>query len=180
MTTRLLFLPLVLVTIFSLGGCATAAKPQMMVVQPVTSVPANPALVGLISVAAVTGGKSTNPMWSSQVDNAGFKQALEKSLRIAGYLAAPGNNSHELTAHLVDLKQPLIGASMKVTATVNYQLVGPDGSIEMPVVATGTAGAFEKLLGVARLQLANERAISENIKALLADLANYSNQSSVN
>ncbi len=173
MNPRTLILPLALLSTLHLGGCATAAKPQMMVAEQNVGTPANPKLVGAIAVSSVAGGKSTNPLWSSQVDSSGFKQALGKSLRIAGYLASSGNSSYQLSAHLAKLKQPWIGASMSVTSTVNYKLTGPEGTTEIPVTATGVAGAFEKFYGVARLQMANERSISENIKELLARLTNY-------
>jgi len=157
-----------------LGGCATAAKPQAMVVQPQVSAVVNPKLAGAIKVGAVTGGKSTNPLWTSQVDDAGFGSALERSLAIAGYLAPSGGTPvYTLSAELGKLQQPLFGLSFDVTSTLTYHLEGNGTKTDYPVTAIGTAKVADAWVGVERLRIANERAISENIKALLERLQTY-------
>lgn len=155
-----------------LGGCATPATPQAMTVQPADAGPANPRLKGSLKVASVTGGKETNPMWTSQVDNAGFKKALEDSLAGAGYLAAPGAlPRYEVSAEMVSLDQPMFGLTFEVKSKVNYRLSGPGTEKRYPIEATGTATTSDAFVGVERLRIGSERSILENIKAFLRELS---------
>ena len=76
-----------------------------------------------VAVRDVSGGKETNPMWVSNVGNSEFEQALEGSLRDAGLLSAGKQaGKYLLTAHMQKVEQPMFGASMTVTVTVNYSL----------------------------------------------------------
>lgn len=171
MRQRLLACALVVFAAGGLEGCATAAKPQAMIVQPQPAAVVNPKLKGALRVNSVSGGQSTNPMWASKVDNAGFKQALERSLSIAGYLAPSGSDApFVLDANLQNLKQPLIGVSFDVTSSVHYRVTGVDVARDYSVTATGTATFSDAWVGVERLRIANENSINENIKALLRHL----------
>lgn len=175
MTKRLVFVAIaVALGLSQLGGCATSATSQAMTVQPQAAAVVNPKLKSAIRVSAVTGGKDTNPLWTSQVDNDGFKKALEDSLAIAGYLAAPNANApYALTADLKELDQPLFGLTFDVKSSVVYKLSGNGAAKEMPVATTGTAGVSDAFVAIERLRLANERSIQENIKALLKELESF-------
>ena len=74
-----------------LVGCATPATHQAMSItaQDLTAA-ANPELRGQLQIRNISGGKDTNPLWTSQVDAQGFKAALDKSIAVAGYKAADG------------------------------------------------------------------------------------------
>lgn len=70
-----------------LGACAQPASYSAMVVDPQTlsqafDAPQGPAdsYRDAIVVAPVTGGKQTSPLWTSQVGNAEFQEALVRSL----------------------------------------------------------------------------------------------------
>jgi hypothetical protein len=162
-----------------LSGCATPADPGQMIARPATSayVVSTP-LRNNIAIRDVTGGKETNPLWTSQVGSSEFEQALEASLRAAGLLS-PGRQAgnYVLTAHLQRLEQPYFGASMTVTASVNYILAERatgralyDKTLEVPY----TAKFSDALLGVERLRLANEGAIRANISTLIEELLRIS------
>ena len=172
-----LLAPLVLAIVATiyLSGCATPAKPQAMVVQPSTTThapPVNEALRNTFQVSGVTGGKGTNPLWMSKVDNASYQEALEKSLRIAGYLAPAGTEPvHVVAVSLKALKQLLIGLSFKVVSEVEYRITSPESEQVIPVTATGIATMGDALIGVTRLRMASENSINENIKAFLAKLS---------
>ena len=110
-----------LIVIFSaaiLAGCATpAAVEQMAVTLPVTQT--NLTLKNSVSVADVTGGRDTNPMWTSQVSSDGFRRALEQSLENAGmFNKVVAGSRYQLTADLSRLDQPFMGFDMTVTSTV--------------------------------------------------------------
>ena len=158
-----------------LTGCATPAKPQAMVVQPRVDAPVlSDSLKSSFFVSNVSGGKGTNPLWTSKVGNAEFKEALEKSLAIAGLLASSDSAAkYKVSAILKELKQPFIGATFKVDSDVEYQISGENGIQTIPIKAQGVATMGDSWVGVSRLRIANEKSINENIKAFLKRLENF-------
>lgn len=163
-------------TVVILAGCATPASYQAMTVQPGAQATApNPKLKGQIELAGVGGGTATNPLWTSQVDDQGFKKALGDSLAIAGYAPAPGQPArYKLFAELKSLDQPLFGLTFDVKSTVAYRIEATGQETKLiPVTATGTATTSDAFVAVERLRLANERSILENIKTLLASLQSF-------
>lgn len=159
----------------TLVACAQPAKVTNMVPALTPSLMANQKspLTNKVVIAAVTGGKTTNPMWTSEVGDAEFQQALEQSLQAAGLLAPAGaKETYQLRTQLKELEQPLVGLSMKVTAVANHQLQSPAGAevLNKTLTTPYTAAFGDAFMGVERLRLANEGAIRENIKALIEEL----------
>ena len=164
----------ILLCVATLAGCATSATHEAMTVQPRADAVVNPKLKGAIRVDAISGGKDTNPLWTSQVDDAGFKKALEDSLAIAGYLVpANGTASYTLSAELKELDQPLFGLTFDVKSSVLYKLIGKNTAKEYPVNVAGTARVSDAFVAIERLRIANERSIQENIKGLLKELDRF-------
>jgi ABC-type uncharacterized transport system auxiliary subunit len=173
-TTRLVHLSFALAFALALAGCATPARVDRMQTSSSlavrTSVAASP-LKETITVKDVTGGKDTNPMWVSSVSSADFSRALESSLKDVGLLS--GNNQaskYQLIAHLQKLDQPMFGASMTVTATVQYSLVERSTNKEVfarTVSLPYTAAWNDAFMGSERVKLANEGAIRVNIQQLI-------------
>lgn len=157
-----------------LSACASNTAPEAMTVPaPATTAP-NPGLAGALKVGTVTGGQDTNPMWTSQVDNASFRQALTESLRNAGYLAAaPEAAPYTLDAALVSLDQPFFGFEFDVTSSATYTLRGKGAERSWPVTAVGTGYMSDSVAAVARLKFANERSIQANIARLLDELRGF-------
>jgi hypothetical protein len=171
MTSGIRLAAVALAVAVALGGCATPATYQAMTVQAQPELAANPKLKGAIRLDTVTGGKDTNPLWTSQVDSAGFAKALEGSLASAGYLAPAGSTApYALSAELKTLDQPLFGFAMSVSSTVLYKLSGSGAAKEYPVTAAGSASVSDAFVAIERLRLASERSILENIKMLLREL----------
>lgn len=166
-----------LAAITLLVGCAAPARiEQMQAPAPLavrTAVDQSP-LKASIGIKDVTGGKETNPMWVSNVASADFERALEASLKDAGLLSANRQASkYVLTAHLVKLDQPLIGASMTVTANVRYTLIDRASNktvFEREMATPYTAAWNDAFAGSERLKLANEGAVRSNITQLINDL----------
>lgn len=160
--------------VLNLVGCATSATPQAMTVKPGSTAAVNPKLKGAVKLGEVSGGKDTNPMWTSQVDNASFKKALEDSLAVSGYLANdPAKAKYAVSANLAALDQPLMGFTLDVKSNVAYQLTGSGVSRAYPVNATGSATVSDALAAVERLRISNERSILENIKEFINQLAKF-------
>lgn len=158
-----------------LNGCATPANVSgMSAVATAQQRIATTPLRSNVAVGDVSGGKDTNPMWTSQVGNSQFEQALEASLRDAGLLA-PGKQAgkYTLTAQMEKVEQPLAGFSMTVIATVNYVLVERATGktvLERRIALPYTAALGDAFLGSERLRLASEGAMKTNIAKIIEDL----------
>lgn len=98
-------------------------------------------------------------------------------MRSAGLLAAEGQACRlRLNAQLLSLAQPMVGASMTVTASVLYTLVDCTDRKELwvrTITLPYTAAFTDSLLGVERLKLANEGAARVNIQQLIKELAAF-------
>lgn len=105
-------------------------------------------------------------MWTSQVDSAGFEQALEQSLQRLGLYAARQGGKYTLTASLQKLEQPLAGFNMTVTAVVEYIVVERSTNktvFQRTLTSSYTAPFNAAFAAVERLKIANEGAIRTSI-----------------
>jgi hypothetical protein len=161
----------------ALAGCASAAKPEAMVVQTqATAKPFPQPLLRGMCVRTVSGGEKTNPLWVSKVDDAGFRTALSSSLDSAGLTAASDSCSFPIDVNLLGLSQPSIGFDMTVTSHVNYKVYDKTNepllleTIDMPF----TAKMSDAFVGAERLRLANEGAIRVSIETFFDKLRDTS------
>jgi hypothetical protein len=162
------------IALAGLAACASGARTGAMTapVAPDQIVADNSPIKKAIAVGTVTGGEDTNPLWTSQVSNANFRTALEDSLALS-VLKGDATAPYVLNAKLVSLHQPFAGFDMTVTSTVEYSLVPagkPAPIMSESVVTPYTAKLGDALLGMERLRLANEGAMQENIKEIIARL----------
>jgi hypothetical protein len=166
-----------LVALVFLTGCAAPARIEQMAVHSPSVLTANTPLKKSVAVTEVTGGRETNPMWSSQVSSESFQRALELSLRNVG-LSDPliSANKYHLTADILQVSQPMLGLDMTVTANVRYSLI--DTSTRKEVFSKVIAGSYtakfsDAFAGVERLKLANEGAAKTNIQLLVDELLQF-------
>jgi len=162
---------LIISTAIILAGCTSAAKPGAMAVKVSddTIISADSKLSQAVSIAGVDGGKKTNPLWTSEVSNEDFTEALNQSLA-AHAMLAEGEGKYKLTAELQKLKQPLAGLNMSVTSIVKYTLTDTssgDVVMEELVEEKYTAKLGDSFMGNKRLQLANEGSIKANISTII-------------
>jgi hypothetical protein len=159
-----------------LFGCATPANHTEMTVKSneYSAKKKNSAFVRNVTLDKVAGGTKTNPLWTSQVDNKGFSNAVTASLSNMEYYNADLEKArYRLTATLEELKQPMIGIDLKVVCTAKYALY--DNKLKKTVfektLTTPYVASFSSsLYAPTRLKLANEGAVKENIKQLLVEL----------
>ena len=154
-----------------LSACAAApANKQAMIVTPTAVV--NVEQKGKFVVNAVTGGKTTNPFWTSQVSNESFEAALKESLVLSGLSSADSAaGKYKIDSELASLKQPMFGLTFDVVSTVNYRVYGEGVDKVFPIVATGTATTSDAFVAITRLKIANEKSIQENIKQFIKQLS---------
>jgi len=159
---------------FSVSSCAGPATVSGMVAAPTAAATAPPTLSRAIAVQTVGGGRETNPMWTSQVGNAEFQDALTKSLQARGMHADGAAARYLLTVALVNLAQPMMGLDMTVSASVKYTLVERQSQTQVYdrlIDSSHTATFGDAVYGVERLRLANEGAIKKNIENFINDLS---------
>lgn len=164
---------LAIFSVVVLAGCATPAAVEKMAVSlPITQT--NPALKNSVAVAEVTGGRETNPMWTSQVSSDAFRRALEQSLQNAGmFNKIVTGSKYQLTAELTRIDQPMMGFDMTVGSTVRYSLIETQTRKEVyarVIQISYTAKMSDAFIGSQRLKLANEGAVKANIESFVNDL----------
>lgn len=163
-----------LLTALALSACASASDPGAMAVavSEATLIKDDSPLRENVALGAVSGGKETNPLWTSEVSSDDFAEALRQSLAAHAMLDIEGAK-YRLDAELVELKQPFAGFNMTVTSNVNYTLTDTTSDevvYEETVSNAYTAQMGDAFVGTKRLQLANEGSIRGNIEAMLSNV----------
>jgi hypothetical protein len=162
-------LVLIATALIILSGCASPAKIDQMAISSATAVKFNGTtqLAGNVDVNNVTGGETTNPLWTSEIGDKEFKEALILSLKAAKLLSGEEKGGdHELNVTMKKVDQPVIGLSFTVTSTINYKLTRKADGKELynqDITASYTAKLNEAFLGVKRLRKANEGSARESI-----------------
>lgn len=166
-------LPVILI---ALAACAAPAESEHMAANaPALESPfASSPFATEIAIAAVGGGEETDPMWTSEVGNGAFHEALALSLDRHGVFC-PRNDlaRYRLQVSLVELNQPSRGFTFNVTSYVRYKLTrSADGRVlfDELVSSAGKATIEDAFVGIERLKIANERAIQQNIARFLERL----------
>ena len=153
---RGLFVSLILLV---MTGCAAPARVSHMVayVPAPSAGQADTRWQGSMTLDAVLGGESTNPMWTSEVGNVEFQEALRQSLFSSGLLSG-GNQpaKYGLIAQLMEVDQPIIGFDMTVISRVQYTVkekASTSVAFDEIITAPFTASVGDSFLGVERLRL---------------------------
>lgn len=156
-----------------LGGCASGAQPEAMLAR--MTVPVHQSQSDLS--VTVIGGKETSKMWVSQISDQDFVQALQDSIVQAGLFrkaTATSPAAYKLDTFIVQLNQPMFGASMTVSMEVNYSLArtNPKEVIwQKALTSTYTAPFSEAFIGATRLRKANEGAARKNIEQAINEMS---------
>jgi hypothetical protein len=154
-------------------GCATASKPEAMVVGKIELAKKHAATLSL----KVTGGSETSSAGSSKISNADFTTALTNSItssELFSKLLDAASSDYHLDVMIARLDQPMMGFNMTVTLETNWKLTRKsDGSVvwQRAIPSTFKATMDDAFAGVTRLRLANEGAARTNIEAALKEMA---------
>lgn len=161
-----------MVASFQLGGCASNASfEKMIATQPAAQTPTNKSLLNNIVVTTVAGGRETNPLLASQVNNESFRQALESSLKRADLYS--NEAKYKLAVNLIELKQPLLGFDLTVTCNTHYRLENPSSDkplFDKNIITSYTATVSDAFIAIERLKIANEGAVKANITEFIKEL----------
>jgi hypothetical protein len=157
-----------------LGGCATPAAQQAMVVA--TPAPATVQHPYSVNVRT-SGGSETSAMGSSEISDADLKTAIETSIKqskvfkdvVQGLPA-----QYQLNVTLTHLDKPMFGGSFTVTMETSWSRGRPGGHAGVwrgTIKGAHTATMGDAFLGVKRLQLAVEGAARKSIERGIAGMA---------
>lgn len=174
---------LLLSCIMLLQACSSGARMNAMTVNTTadTIITEKNEFYQAMEIAGVTGGQKTNPLWTSEVGNEEFEQALLNSLK-AHAMISVGEAKYKLVATLEEVKQPFIGFDMTVKSKVRYELTSVENQnvVYNEVVDNEYTAEFgDSFLASKRLQLANEGAIRENILNFIEKIIEVSKSTSV-
>jgi hypothetical protein len=128
-------------------------------------------------VVTAIGGKETSAMLVSQISNEDFALALRDSFVKAGLFKkalASGPARYALDTFIVQLNQPMFGASMTVSMEVSYTLSRTEPKeviLKKAISSTYTAAFGEAFVGATRLQMANEGAARKNIEQIIQEIS---------
>jgi hypothetical protein len=168
---KLNLLSLSLAVIF-LYGCASGAKFQNTAYTEPSGLTYDEKLENNIGVFSVDGGEKTNPLWTSEISNEAFKEAVKLSLSNQGLLSE--NGEYQLKVKLLQVDQPLFGLDLEVTTNVNYVLTDTKTNkvvLNEVIVAPYTATMGDAFVAIKRLRLANEGSGRSNIEGFLKKLS---------
>lgn len=163
---------LALFLIASLFGCSSPAKVDNMVYTGGQKTYPDEIKQNL-EIATTTGGKETNPLWISEIDNESLQAALQQSLDQQGLLSESGKYSLDVT--LVAADQPAFGSDLKVRTVIKYEITEISSArviFEETISADHTATMGDAFAAVKRLRLANEGSVRTNIEMFLDKLSN--------
>ena len=168
---KLKLLSLSLAVIF-LYGCASGAKFQNTAYTEPSGLTYDEKLENNIGVFSVDGGEKTNPLWTSEISNEAFKEAVKLSLSNQGLLSE--NGEYQLKVKLLQVDQLLFGLDLEVTTNVNYVLTDTKTNkvvLNEVIVAPYTATMGDAFVAIKRLRLANEGSGRSNIEGFLKKLS---------
>ena len=166
-----LFVGLALVGFVS--GCAVSSQPKAMVAVPTEEVHHSKETVSVV----VTGGKETSSTGGSQISSKDFAEALRDSIERSGLFSKAMDTeggTYKLGAYIGELAQPVLGFDMTVTLEVGYTLTDtrPQRAVWMKSIrSTYTATTKDSIIGMTRLQMANEGAARKNIEEAIAAIS---------
>jgi len=72
-------------------------------------------------IGEITGSVKTNRLWKAKVSKQVFAKVLRQSLGLHAILS-DGGARFKISAKLKELKQPLLGLELSVTARVDYKI----------------------------------------------------------
>ena len=164
-------IPAILI-ISTLTGCATASNPDAMIVESVAITHVSNSGVSVV----VSGGKETSALWTSQISDEAFAQALRESIIKSGLFKTITNNGgrYKLSAFIGEVDQPMVGFSMTVKMEVSYTLLDTQSGKTVwskNIASEYTVKLSDAFVGATRLRLANEGAAKANIQQALTELS---------
>jgi len=123
-----------------------------------------------VSISESIGGRGTNPLWTSQISNKAFTEALSNALAQSGVFQAVikgGDSDYILDVTILDYNQPWMGADIDISMNTKWELANAKTLVPVwsdTFKTTYRAKLTDALIAAERLQKANEGSVRTNIK----------------
>ena len=123
-----------------------------------------------VSVNESIGGRNTNPLWTSQVSNASFTEALTNAVADSGVFKTVingGEADYLLDVTILKYDQPWIGVDFDVSINTKWELANAKTLVPVwsdTFETTYRAKLSDALIGAERLQKANEGSVRTNLR----------------
>ncbi len=124
-----------------------------------------------------SGGETTNPLWTSEISNEAFGQAIREAITENGLfrsVVSVGQADYLLEVTLINVDKPMAGLDLTANVTVSWKLtrVATHKIVFQSVVSKSyTATMGDALVAIKRLRLAEEGAARESIQEGLLRLS---------
>jgi len=171
-TLSLLALP-VATALALLSGCSSPTQAIGMQTEIMPLGRSNPQTVAV----RTNGGKATDPMWASQIDDQALASAIQESIlknRLFSAVVGIGEADYVLNATLFKLDQPMAGFNMEVGIEIVWSLTPKGGAApvwEKSIHTRASKGVGDAFAAVKRLRITTEAAAKENIQLALSEIA---------
>lgn len=147
-----------------LAGCAS--RPNMMIPSNIERIDESS---GTITVE-VGGGQETNPLWTSQISNEDFTEAILAAIEKSGLfnpVSSDDKADYLLKVNILEKSQPIVGLDIDMSLKAKWELMNNDTSDMIwtdTIATTYRVKMSECFVAAERIQRANEGAARENIK----------------
>lgn len=131
-----------------------------------------PAFRNAVSLAPASVGRDTGTPWTARFGATQVQQALMDTL-LTARLGAAQSGRFRLDATLLNLERPYASFAMTVTATIAYRLTDSQtGAVlyNQTITTIGSASLHDAVTNENRLRIADERAVTANLRRLVEDL----------
>ena len=149
------------------NGCAAKARASKMVP---TDFEVMNKHHSTVTLSESVGGMDTNPLWTSQISNSAFTEALSNALAKSGVFQGvikDGDADYILDVTILKYQQPLAGIHFDVSINTKWELTNTKTLVPVwsdTFETTYRAKLSEALFASERLQKANEGSVRTNIK----------------
>lgn len=169
---KLKYLGLLVFLSILLTQCASSASIEGMTVKDYKT---EKKIGDRIYIKSVTGGKKTNPLWTSKISNENFEEAFKKSVIESEVFSKIDSITNDddwvLEINLISVDQPFFGTTFTVKTTIEYKFYYKNElKFSKNIKQSGSATMSDALIGAKRLRLANEVSAKNNINELLRSL----------
>jgi hypothetical protein len=165
-----------LLTAALLAGCQAPVRMSNLIVSGAEELSEDPAAPLAVEVGQVGGGEVRGILNQIEITDLDLREAIINSLAVRGALAR-SQPDYRLDAQLVratrGLQEILLGLDVTTTVMIRYRVTDAQSGAVVyakTVSSSGQAASNEFFSPTERTQVATERAIRNNLRALLSDL----------
>ena len=167
---------LVFTTVVWLGGCASPASKQELIVDDTSFGTRHPYSVNVIA----GGGGETDAMGYTNITNEDLAGAIEESIIKSGLFSSVVKGDaadYKLSVYLISMSKPMFGFSFTINMEMSWSLVNiktGNAVMKESIKSTHTTTAGAAFAATTRIRMAVEGAAEDNIRQGLQKIAELS------